>query len=158
MRYFCLVFFFICFLSCDYFDKKKIYTKDIVEEELRTFNWSEVDEFPTFESCKNRVTQEGRQTCFQTTLANHITGYLKDQLLVVTQDLNDTIIMRLSISEVGELNIVEIANTENVAIHIPEIDSLLIHSISNLPKVYPAIKRGQEVKTEFKLPIVIGVD
>jgi hypothetical protein len=131
---------------------------DIVEEELKTFNWNEVDEYPTFESCKNRVTKEGRQTCFQGTLADHITSYLKNQLLVVTQNLNDTIIMRLSVSEIGEVAVVEVTNTENVAKHIQEIDSLLVHSILDLPKVYPAIKRGQEVKTEFRLPIVIGVE
>jgi len=31
-------------------------------------------------------------------------------------------------------------------------------SIDSLPKIYPAIKRGQSVSTEFVLPIVVNTD
>ena len=34
-------------------------------------------------------------------------------------------------------------------------DSLLVASVKDLPNIFPAIKRGQQVKTEFKLPIII---
>ena len=40
---------------------------------------------------------------------------------------------------------------------IPNIKVLLAKSIDSLPKIFPAIKRGQQVKTEFKLPIIIKV-
>ena len=36
------------------------------------------------------------------------------------------------------------------------IDSIFKHTVSDLPKLYPAIKRGQPVKTKFILPILIS--
>lgn len=158
MRRLSLLIMFVCLSSCEYFDKKKVYTEDIVKEELETFNWNEVDEYPTFESCKNRVTKEGRQDCFQKRIVKEIIDYLSDQILVVTEDVNDTITMNIAVSETGILSVIEISKSEHVTTQIPEIDSLLIGSLQELPKIHPAIKRGQEVKTQFKLPIVVSVN
>lgn len=158
MKQLSLVLLFVSFSSCEYFDKKKIYTEDIVEEELKTFNWNEVDEYPTFDSCENESNKLARKNCFQNTLVIHITDYLKEQLLVVTEDVNDTITMRLGVSEIGDLSVLEITNSQMLSNHIPEIDSLLKTSLHKLPKIHPAIKRGQQVKTEFKLPIVVRVN
>jgi hypothetical protein len=41
---------------------------------------------------------------------------------------------------------------------IPNIDSLLINSLKTIPKIYPAIKRGQQVTTSFEFPIVVRID
>jgi hypothetical protein len=38
-------------VSCDYFDKKKIDTETIVNDELKAINWNDVDEYPTFSIC-----------------------------------------------------------------------------------------------------------
>ncbi len=45
------LFLIVLFTSCEYFDKKKINSKDLLEEELQTFNWNDVDTYPTFSSC-----------------------------------------------------------------------------------------------------------
>jgi hypothetical protein len=41
---------------------------------------------------------------------------------------------------------------------IPELDSILKSSLEGLPKLYPAIKRSQQVQTVFQLPIILRVD
>ena len=41
---------------------------------------------------------------------------------------------------------------------IPELDSILNSSLEGLPKLYPAIKRSQQVQTVFQLPIILRVD
>jgi len=41
---------------------------------------------------------------------------------------------------------------------IPNIKTLLDNSLDGLPELYPALKRGQQVTTVFKLPIVIHVE
>jgi hypothetical protein len=158
MKYLTALFFILCFTSCDYFDKKKITTEEILQEDLQTFNWNEVDEYPTFASCDSSSTKAERRNCFETTLSSHITSQLAQEKIVVTKDINDTISIKFLISEIGELSVLEIKSSEQIKTQIPEIDSFLKQSLKGLPKILPAFKRGQQVKTEFKLPIVIKVN
>jgi hypothetical protein len=51
------------------------------------------------------------------------------------------------------------AKIDSVTLHeIPNIKELLKNSLDSLPEIYPAIKRGQQVKTAFTLPVIIQVD
>jgi hypothetical protein len=133
-------------------------SQDIVKEELETFNWNEVDEYPSFDVCSSSYTKELRKQCFQATLTNHITSQLALRKIVVTEDLNDTIEMSFVISEKGNLSVLNIKTNPKITSQIPEINIFLTESLSNLPKISPAIKRGQQVKTEFKIPIIIKVE
>jgi hypothetical protein len=76
----------------------------------------------------------------------------------VTEDLNDTLEMSFYISEKGVLQVLNIENNPKITAQIPGINSFLTESLNNLPKISPAIKRGQQVKTEFKIPIIIKVE
>jgi hypothetical protein len=158
MKYLTILFFILCFTSCDYFDKKKITSQEILQEDLQTFNWNEVDEYPTFASCGSSSTKAERKHCFETTLSLHIISQIAQEKIVVTKDINDTIIIKFLISDIGELSVLEIKSSAQIKTQIPEIDSFLIQSLKGLPKILPAFKRGQQVKTEFKLPIVIKVN
>jgi hypothetical protein len=133
-------------------------SQDIVKEELETFNWNEVDEYPSFDNCNTSDTKALRKQCFQTTLTNHITSQLALRKIVVTEDLNDTIEMSFFISEKGDLRILNIESNPKITSQIPEINTFLTESLNNLPQISPAIKRGQQVKTEFKIPIIIKVE
>jgi len=133
-------------------------SQDIVKEELETFNWNEVDEYPSFENCNTSDTKALRKQCFQTTLTNHITSQLALRKIVVTEDLNDTIEMSFFISEKGDLRVLNIESNPKITSQIPEINTFLTESLNNLPQISPAIKRGQQVKTEFKIPIIIKVE
>lgn len=143
--------------SCEYFDKKKISTEEILQEDLKTFNWNEVDEYPAFDSCVSSTTQEERKRCFESTLAKHITDFLVLQRIVVTTDIDETISIRFHISEKGALSVVDIISSEFIKEQIPEIHNFLKQSLTSLPQISPAIKRRQYVKTEFKLPVHIKV-
>jgi len=158
MKYLKIFILILCLSSCDYYDKKKVNSQDIVNEEMQTFNWNEVDEYPSFDNCNSLETKELRRQCFQTTLTNHITSQLALRKIVVTQDLNDTIEMSFFISEKGDLHVLHIESNPKISSQIPEINTFLTESLSNLPKISPAIKRGQQVKTEFKIPIIIKVE
>lgn len=144
--------------SCHYFDKKKVDAEDILEEELQSFNWNEVDVYPTFKSCDTSATEEARKQCFQKNLTTIITNNLNEALLVVTEDINDTVYMEFQITESGQLSVNRIQNSEKIKQFMPQIDSLLINSVKDLPQIYPAIKRGQQVTTEFRLPVVIATN
>ncbi|MDG4715920.1 hypothetical protein [Winogradskyella marincola] len=153
-----------CFLliflltACDYFEKQKVNTEDLLEEELQTFNWNDVDTYPTFNSCEAMTTKEDSRVCFQNTLLQHVNDYLGSQNIVVSEDVYDTIRLKLIIDNKGLLQIEDIALHPETEYQIPEIDSLLRQSLKDVPKIFPAIKRGQQVTTVFELPVIVRID
>lgn len=156
-RLHCLFLLSIVF-SCQYLDPKKVNSEDLLQEELQTIDWSAVDEYPSFSSCDGVSGQNQRRECFQNTLLKHVNSYLAEQELLAYDDVSDTVSMKLAIDKTGALSILNLKAKESTSASIPKLDSLLRQSIVELPKVYPAIKRGQQVRTEFVLPIIIQID
>ena len=68
-----LNFLHLCFLliilltACNYFEKQKVNSEDLLEEELQTFNWNEVDMYPRFSNCDSIIEKEESKICFQNT-------------------------------------------------------------------------------------------
>ncbi|WP_299891179.1 hypothetical protein [uncultured Lacinutrix sp.] len=154
-----LFFFFLFSLSsCQYFDAKKIDSETILEEELKTFNWNEVDTYPTFSSCDANQTKADKKACFENTLSQHILENLETETIIVSKDIKDTIVLEFQISETGELTLIHIKLDEITKQEIPNIEVLLTESLNTLPQIFPAIKRDQPVKTEFNLPVIINVN
>ncbi|MCK8479315.1 hypothetical protein [Psychroserpens algicola] len=156
-RFFILVVFF-CICSCDYFDKKKVYPEDLLEEELQTFNWKDVDEYPSFESCDSATGKENKKICFENTLRSILNTSLARHQIIVSEDINDTIQLKITIDKQGQFFIDDIVSSALTKTEIPELDSLLRRSLDSLPKIYPAIKRSQQVTTKFVLPVIIAID
>lgn len=148
----------LVFTSCDYFNVKKTTSEAILEEELKTFSWNEVDVYPTFSSCDSTLIKAEKRVCFESTLSNYILESLQQQRIVVSQDVKDTIIIAFEVSNEGELSLTEIKVSKLTEREIPEITTKISESLEHLPKIYPAIKRGQQVKTAFKLPLEILVN
>ena len=144
--------------SCDYFEKKNVYPEDLLEEELQTFNWNEVDAYPTFSNCDSLTEKENRKVCFQNTLISNVNEFLKAQNLVVSNDVNDTITLKIIIDRTGMLEVESISIHPETVQEIPEIDSLLRQSLKGIPKIYPAIKRNQQVTTAFELPVIVSIN
>ena len=148
----------ISLTSCEYFNVKKTSSEAILEEELQTFNWKDVDTYPTFSKCDTLNSKEEKKLCFQSTLTSHITAYLQKQVIVVTEDVNDTLMLNFQVSNTGDLSLIDTKIDTITKQQIPEIDSFLLKSLDALPKIFPAIKRGQQVTTAFKMPLIIKVD
>ncbi|MBU2939082.1 energy transducer TonB [Lacinutrix sp. C3R15] len=153
-----IFFILISFTSCSYFNVKKTSSEAILEEELQAFNWNEVDVYPSFETCDLLLDNAGKKKCFQTTITNTIYKTLSSEKIVVTQDIQDTVKVRFQISEKGELQLVDAEIDSVTMAEIPNLEILLHQGLIFLPKIYPAIKRGQQVKTQFTLPIRIEVN
>ncbi|MEH6534981.1 MAG: hypothetical protein V7719_01210 [Psychroserpens sp.] len=156
-RLFLLVVLF-AFCSCDYFEKKKVYTEDILEEELQTFNWKDVDEYPTFESCDSTLGKENKKACFENTLRDILNTNLSSHQIVVSEEINDTVQLKITIDNQGQFFIDAIVSSETTRALIPQLDSLLRKSLDSLPKILPAIKRSQHVKTQFVFPVIIKIE
>lgn len=145
-------------VSCDYFEKNKIDASTIIQEELETINWNEVDVYPSFENCEEASTKSDKKFCFENALIKHINQNLAKHVLVVSESINDTILLTLNCSNTGELTINHLKIREATRLQIQNLDSIILSSFDSLPKLYPAIKRSQPVATEFKLPIVLKTD
>ena len=144
--------------SCEYFNMKKTSTEPILKDDLYTFNWDDVDEYPSFALCDTLETETERKVCFQNTLVNQITNFLQKETIVVTQDINDTIVLKFQVNRLGDLQLIR-ADIDCLTIEeIPNIEKLLNQSLDALPEIFAAIKRNQPVTTEFDLPIIINVN
>ena len=150
--------FILLFTSCKYFNVKKTSSQAILNEELQTFNWNDVDDYPSFSKCDSIVSKNDSALCFEQTITKAVTSFLIRQRIVVTQDVKDTIVLQVEVSNTGKLVLLESKIDVLTTQEIPDIKQLLNESLNTLPKAYPAIKRGQQVTTAFKLPIVIDVN
>lgn len=158
MKQLCSILICLVITSCNYFDAKKTSSEVILENELLTFNWNEVDEYPMFASCDENASKEDKKQCFQNTLSDIITQKLQRDTLIVTQDINETIYINFEISKEGLLSLITIKADSITLQEIPNIKELLYKSVDSLPKIYPAIRRSQQVKTAFTLPVIIQVN
>ena len=158
MRQTCLLLLFLALASCEYFNVKKTSSEAILKEELQTFNWNDVDEYPSFSVCDSLTVKAEKKTCFQQVLTSHISGFLQDEIIIVTKDISDTLVLNFQVSETGNLKLIDAKIDPLTIAEIPNIKSLLTKSLDSLPRIFPAIKRGQQVKTAFELPIIVKVN
>ena len=152
-----LIVLLLFFFSCDTIVKKKVSTNEILQEELETFNWNDVDVYPSFSSCDDALSKEDKKVCFQNTLSSFIFENISKDVIVVTQSVNDTVLINFEVSKEGALSILDISSKAIVKEEIPKLDSLIYKALDSLPRIFPATKRGQQVNTQFKLPIVVKV-
>ena len=83
---------------------------------------------------------------------------MQKEALIVTKDVQDTILLQFQLSEKGVLALLNAKIDSLTTKEIPNIESLLVQSLDSLPQIFPALKRGQQVKTEFVLPIIVKVN
>jgi hypothetical protein len=152
-----LLVFILILTSCN-FETKKISSEEVLEQESRSLNWKEVDEYPAFEACKNETGLAAAKNCFERMVANTIYSFLASQQPVVSESINDTIFLYLEITKEGKPQIDSMAIDSTITKQLPEIQSWLRQSIDSLPKIYPANKRGIPVSTMFKMPVVVKAE
>jgi len=153
-----ILFLLISTMSCDYFNKEKVYSEDLLEEELQTFTWNNVDEYPTFESCDATLNKEDKKQCFENTLRDILNTNLSQYHIVVSEAIEDTVQLKIIIDKEGEFSINAIESSALIKQELPQLDSLLRQSLDSLPKIFPAIKRSQQVTTQFSFPVIIKIE
>jgi len=148
-----IVFILVVFcISCDKFSFLK--NKDL--QALDTIvDFTSVDFSPSFKICDAIIDKEEIATCFRNTIHQKIGAELQKQYLTVKDSINEVIYVDLLISSKGEIIFDETSTSENIKLQLPQLDSLLKLSVTNLPVIHPAIKRGIPVTTKYRLPIRI---
>lgn len=146
----------LLFSSCYLFNNSK---KKIIEQEIDTINFSEVDVYPSFKICDSIINNEDKKKCFQITIHQYLSQNLKTLMVSsISSKINEKIIIYISIKKNGEITLDEIVCSDYLKKEFPELNQILIHSINQLPRVFPALKRGIPVNSQYQIPIKITVN
>lgn len=148
----------LLFNSCQYFDKQVPSEKELLEKELKSINWKEVDEFPSVAECDTIENKTRRQQCFFEVMTQLVQEKLHIDTLSVLSPEIDTIVVKVTIFSNATLKFEPQFTKDSVDYDAKKIDSILKARLVNFPKVNPAIKRGIPVKTQFVLPVVLKVE
>ena len=146
----------LIFFSCDFTSNKELVVEDLVSNDLKTFNWNDVDTYPRFQNCDTIINKESNFDCFVNTITSNLQSNLINNSVVVNSSLSDTLIINFNVTNKGNIVLSELSNESVISELNVLIDSIFKNTVSDLPKLYPAIKRGQPVKTKFILPILIS--
>lgn len=156
MNFYNKLFLFLILFSCDFVSSNELVVADLVSKDLKTFNWNNVDTYPRFQNCDTIINKESNFDCFVNTITSNLQSNLINNSVVVNSSLSDTLIINFNVTNKGDIVLSELSNESVISELNVLIDSIFKHTVSDLPKLYPAIKRGQPVKTKFILPILIS--
>lgn len=145
------------FNSCQYFDKQIPSKEELLQKELKTINWKEVDEFPSFSKCDSVSNKEQNKNCFFEYLTQLIQERLSFDTIGVLYPQLDTIDVKVTVLPNSTLKF-ETQLNDTLSYDKPKIDSIIRARLVGFPKVNPAIKRGIPVKTQFILPVILEVE
>jgi hypothetical protein len=149
---------FILFNSCQYFDKQVPSEKELLQKELKSINWKEVDEYPSVVDCEKIEDKKQRQQCFFEVLTQLIQEKLCNDTLAMLYPELDTIEVKVTIFPNATMKFEPQFPKDSVAYDTIKIDSILKARLVDFPKINPAIKRGLPVKTQFILPVILKVE
>ena len=151
-----------CFLSIscefDFQIDKKITVDEFITEELKSLNWNDVDQYPVFENCLEINNIKNKNNCFVETITSSFRENLKTNNLVLNRTLIDTVRMVLKVDKIGKISIENMTISDQNNKYKEVITKSFENTVSSLPKLYPAIKRGQEVDVIFNIPIIISTE
>jgi len=139
-------------LSCNYLKKDRSIPTITIDTII---NFNSIDAYPLFSECADIPSREKQKICFQIKLSEHVNTLLNNIDFTSTKDINDTILVDLLIKKNGKTAVLKIKESALISKTFPKLDSLIRISISKLPRLEPAIKRGIPVSTKFTLPIII---
>lgn len=149
--------FLIIFLfnSCQYFDKPVPSEKELLQKELKSINWQEVDEYPSVAECEKINDKKLRQQCFFEVMSQLIESKLDIGTLSGLYPALDTIEVKVTIFPNAAIKFEPQFPKDSVAYDTLKTDSIFQARLVDFPKINPGIKRGIPVKIQFILPVVL---
>ena len=148
----------LLFSSCQYFEKQVPSEKDLLQKELKSINWKEVDEFPSVYGSDTIENKIERQQCFFEYMTQLIQHKLSVDTLSVLYPELDTIEVKVTVFPNSRIIFEPLFPKDSVAYDTVKIDRILKARLVGFPKINPAIKRGIPVKTQFILPVILKVE
>jgi hypothetical protein len=155
LKQFSLFLFVLLLHSCQYFEKQIPSEKELLQKELKSINWKEVDEFPSVADCEKIAEKKLRQQCFFEKMAQLIQEKLDVDSLAVLYPQLDTIQVMVTVFPNAAIKFEPQFPQDSIAYDTIKVDSILQARLIDFPKINPAIKRGIPVKTQFILPVIL---
>ena len=144
--------------SCEYFSSRETKTQQLVNDELLTIDWNEVDGYPLFDNCDETVSKEDQRACFENTILQHFSEAFSDLEYAVQNDLDQQLFVDFLIDEHGFITISQVEENDAIAEAIPGFYNEINVRLNDLTTVKPAHKRGIPVSVKFRLPIVLNTN
>lgn len=147
---------FCCFfllLSCDWLATPESKTQKLVEDELRSINWNDVDQYPLFDGCDETAPKTEQRLCFENTLLQNLAMNMGDFNLTSEKDIQTVIHIDFLVDKSGEIQVVQMENDSVLQEQLPEFREVIIRGLRSMPKPAPALKRGVPVRSRFRLPL-----
>ncbi|MGB2128246.1 MAG: hypothetical protein ACPHXR_02095 [Flavicella sp.] len=116
---------------------------------------SSVDVYPAFQICDSLIDSKAVNACFENQFHYFISKDLSTQLFSTTEDIEDTIKVKIIIDAYGKTELIGINTPSLIKKTLPIIDSVINKSFQNIPRLRPALKRGVPVSVLFNVPIVV---
>ena len=142
-------------VSCEWFASRETKTRKLVETELSSINWNEVDQFPLFEDCNETTSKPEQRSCFENTLVMHLSMALQDFDFRSEAPLTDTLFVDFLVDNQGGIAVIAIEENREFQQENPEFERIVSGSLRSLPRLQPALKRGIPVAAKFRVPLVI---
>lgn len=158
MRKICLVCCFGLLISCELFMTKEERAQKMVNEELLSIDWNDVDQYPLFDVCDETAVKEAQRECFQNVMADYFSEALAGLSFEVEQDINDTLYIDFLIDEHGFISVLELGEGSTALGDIKDFKRKISRRLNDLTTVAPALKRGSPVSLRFRLPLLLNTD
>jgi|AP95_1055475.scaffolds.fasta_scaffold37990_1 hypothetical protein len=140
--------------SCQFFNLDR----NSMQQEVDTVvDFSVVDVSPSFAICDSIIDKAAKTACFRETIHQQISKSLGATPMVIKGSIDETIFVHVLIDKDGKFTLKNIESTPELKEVLVHLDSLVRLSLQSLPIVFPAIKRGIPVSTQYQLPIKIRV-
>ena len=142
-------------MACNGSAKREQKTQELVDREIRSIDWEDVDQYPLFVDCDELASKPEQKRCFMETLLRHFSKSLQESDLVLTEEVRDTIFVNFRMEDTGAITLIDIKNDKQIGPQLPTFEDQIKKSLNNLPKIEPALKRGIPVSAKFRIPIVL---
>ncbi|RZJ29863.1 MAG: hypothetical protein EOO48_06475 [Flavobacterium sp.] len=143
--------------GCQYIEKAP--SKDeLLDKEMKSVNWNEVDEYPSIADCEALKDKTERRHCFFEFLTEEIQQKLGIDTLAILYPKLDTIQVKVTVFPDSTIGFEPNFTKDSTIYDTKRIDSILHARLVDFPKVSPAIKRGIPVKSQFLLPILLKTE
>lgn len=137
--------------SCSFLEADKTNNTIVLDTII---DFTSVDLSPAFLNCESLI-DDDRTVCFRQTMQDKMTLGLKDLSLVLEDELQETVMVVLTINSKGSVSLKKVIYPVYFEEKNIRFDHAIEKAIESLPKLAPAIKKGIPVATEYKLPVNI---
>jgi len=149
------LFLILFFTSCDFFSSTSTTTNNSLQLSGSVIDFTKVDVYPIFSDCENYAEEGNQKECFEQTLLEKLSEQFNKNDLKVKRAVNDSTAIDLLIDNTGKASVVNINSPESILTNFPQLDSVVRKSVTLLPTMKPAVKRGIFVRSQYRLVVLV---